>query len=315
MVYGTWCTGTWCTVHGVQAHGARYMVYGTWCPGTWCTVHVVLSCCLCCSRPSSLTCPHPIPLCIAPARLACSPGVLTCPAAVSCTAAHGCFSSVTVTGPIATTAADLMLVYAALANVDYPHSPSRPARTLTSSSSGRKPNKGADAAVAAAAAFEAPPLQPLELPRVLLPGLQQAGRRAASWKPLAGLSVGIYREWYTMCDTGVLACVDSAAESLLKLGATLVDIQIPELDLLQARAVRLLPLNFLAWRVRAAFDLGMACMRPCVWPRKSMHMNNQMFCVYNRTRLLFMRLSAPFACTSGGPVHGCCGRCAARHRA
>jgi Asp-tRNA(Asn)/Glu-tRNA(Gln) amidotransferase A subunit family amidase len=167
-----------------------------------------------------------------------------------------------------------MLVYAALANVDYPHSPSKSARTLTSSSSGRK---GADAAVAAAAAFEAPPLQPLELPRVLLPGLQQAGRRAASWKPLAGLSVGIYREWYTMCDTGVLACVDSAAESLLKLGATLVDIQIPELDLLQARAnsaVRLLPLNFLAWRVCAAFDLGMACMRPCVWPRKSMHIEN-----------------------------------------
>jgi Asp-tRNA(Asn)/Glu-tRNA(Gln) amidotransferase A subunit family amidase len=128
-----------------------------------------------------------------------------------------------------------MLVYAALANVDYPHSPSTPARTLTSTSSSRKPKKGADAVVAAAAAFEAPPLQPLELPRVLLPGLVQAGRGAASWKPLAGLSVGICREWYTLCDAGVLACVDSAAESLFKLGATLVDVRIPELNLLQVR--------------------------------------------------------------------------------
>jgi hypothetical protein len=155
-----------------------------------------------------------------------------------------------------------MLVYAALANVDYPHSPSTPARTLTSTSSSRKPKKGADAVVAAAAAFEAPPLQPLELPRVLLPGLQQAGSGAASWKPLAGLSVGICREWYTMCDTGVLACVDSAAESLFRLGATLVDVQIPELDLLQVRAVSLLSLNF-----------GMACICPRVWPCRSMHIH------------------------------------------
>lgn len=122
-----------------------------------------------------------------------------------------------------------MLVYAALANVDYPHSPSTPARTLTSS---RSPKNGADEAVAAAAAFEAPPLQPLELPRVLCPG-----SGSASWKPLAGLSVGICREWYTMCSAGVLACVDSAAESLFKLGATLVDVQIPELDLLQVSPV------------------------------------------------------------------------------
>lgn len=160
--------------------------------------------------------------------------------------AHSCFSSLTVTGPIATTAADLLLVYAALANIDYPQKgPSTPAsRCGTQVSSSRKPKKGADAAVAAAAALAAPPLQPLELPRQLLPGLsyvqeQQLQQQAvnsslpAGWKPLAGMSFGICRQWYMLCEPGVLAAVDKAAEGLFKLGAALVDLQIPELDLLQ----------------------------------------------------------------------------------
>lgn len=154
--------------------------------------------------------------------------------------AHGGFSSVTVTGPIATTTADLMLVYAALANVNYPASPSKP--TPQAKTNTRKARKGADAAVSAAAAVAAPPLQPLELPKQLLPDLESGNdvtaqlMQSASWKPLTGMSFGVCREWYTMCEPGVLAAVDRAAEVLFKFGATLVDVHIAELDLLQVGA-------------------------------------------------------------------------------
>jgi hypothetical protein len=42
-------------------------------------------------------------------------------------------------------------------------------------------------------------------------------------------------QWYTACSPGVLAAVDAAVESLVKLGAAIVDIHIPELDQVQVR--------------------------------------------------------------------------------
>lgn len=108
-------------------------------------------------------------------------------------AAHGCFSSMTVSGPIATTVSDLMLMYAAMANTDYPAAPSDAAMNITSSSSSsrglktRQKSAAAECGVAAAAAVAAPPLQPLELPQEL-PG------SGAEWRPLSGMRFGIYKE-------------------------------------------------------------------------------------------------------------------------
>lgn len=42
-------------------------------------------------------------------------------------------------------------------------------------------------------------------------------------------------QWYTACSPGVLAAVDAAVESLVKLGAAIVDIHIPELNQVQVR--------------------------------------------------------------------------------
>lgn len=118
--------------------------------------------------------------------------------------AHSCFSSVTVSGPIATTAADLMLLYAAMANVDYPtrlnpssntssSNSSTPDNSPSSSGNGQRTARSGDGvAAAAAAAVSAPDLQPLSLPCQLLPCNGQAA--AAAWQPLSGLRVGIYDE-------------------------------------------------------------------------------------------------------------------------
>jgi hypothetical protein len=101
--------------------------------------------------------------------------------------AHRCFSSVTVTGPLATNVPDLMLLYAAMCNTDYP----KGARASDSDSlSGLQGTVGAHpVGVAAAAAVRAPALRPLELPQQL-PG----SAAALSDRPLAGLRVGIPRQ-------------------------------------------------------------------------------------------------------------------------
>lgn len=105
----------------------------------------------------------------------------------------------TVSGPIATTVADLLLLYAAMSNADYP--PARASSVDGHSSSTaqgaarRKDTKKAGGvAAAAAAAVHAPPLQPLELPRQLLPGGRRQLGSGAAWRPLAGMKFGIYKE-------------------------------------------------------------------------------------------------------------------------
>lgn len=51
---------------------------------------------------------------------------------------------------------------------------------------------------------------------------------------LASCAAGLAAlQWYTACSPGVLAAVDAAVESLIKLGAAIVDISIPELNYVQ----------------------------------------------------------------------------------
>jgi Asp-tRNA(Asn)/Glu-tRNA(Gln) amidotransferase A subunit family amidase len=110
------------------------------------------------------------------------------------TGAHGCFSSVTVSGPLATNLPDLTLLYAAMCNTDYPKNFSSSVATSSSPETAGALDAAdvaataAAAGVAAAAAVSAPVLQPLELPQ------QLAGSTSGQSKPLAGLRVGIPRQ-------------------------------------------------------------------------------------------------------------------------
>lgn len=105
----------------------------------------------------------------------------------------------TVSGPIATSVTDLVLLYAAMANTDYTATPSDATISSGSSSSGGGGGKAqqqgavAECGVAAAAAVAAPPMRPLELPQQLLPGRQLPGSGGV-WRPLSGMRFGIYKD-------------------------------------------------------------------------------------------------------------------------
>lgn len=110
-----------------------------------------------------------------------------------------------------------MLLYAAMANVDYPPRPNPSSNTSSSNSStpDNSPSSsahegaarsGSGVACAAAAAVTAPDLQPLSLPRQLLPSSGQAA--AAVWQPLSGLRVGVYDE----VSASYLSCTDTCEQ-------------------------------------------------------------------------------------------------------
>lgn len=109
-------------------------------------------------------------------------------------AARGGYSSVTTTGPIANCAADAMLLYAIMANIDY----AAPATSTLPPGAGEAngPMGGLAAAAAAAGAARAPP-RPLGLPRVLLPLQRSSGTgecTLATPRPLEGLRVGVFKQ-------------------------------------------------------------------------------------------------------------------------
>ncbi|WIA22971.1 hypothetical protein OEZ85_001331 [Tetradesmus obliquus] len=144
-------------------------------------------------------------------------------------AAHGGYSSTIETCPIAGSVADATLLYAVMANISYP----------TSSMPDISSNKALPklAAAAAAEAAKQPP-RPLSLPRELLP-LQPCSAVTGEYvveglTPLKGLRLGVFRPWANDCSAGVADVLKQTLSRLEVLGAAVVDISLPDLDLVQA---------------------------------------------------------------------------------
>eukprot|EP00775_Hariotina_reticulata_P011509 gene11509-11652_t len=115
-------------------------------------------------------------------------------------AAHGGFSTCTVTGPIANSVADAALLYSVMANINYPSLPAPGSPVLPGM------------AEAAAAARTRPP-QPLGLPKLLVPLPKETDdnkqlQPIADLQPLKGVKIGVYPQ---------------------------VEVVIPELELVQVR--------------------------------------------------------------------------------
>eukprot|EP00878_Enallax_costatus_P006485 GHUV01006799.1.p1 GENE.GHUV01006799.1~~GHUV01006799.1.p1 ORF type:complete len:531 (+),score=146.49 GHUV01006799.1:664-2256(+) len=142
---------------------------------------------------------------------------------------NGGYSTVIVSGPIANSISDLTLMYAVMANRDYPK-PS--ANGVNHSSSDMLPG-------VATAAKESEPLglKPLGLPKTLLPLRDPDGDGYTfvidGLQPLKGLRVGVYREWNAACAPAVADVVKETLSRLEALGATIVDIVLPEMELTQ----------------------------------------------------------------------------------
>ncbi|KAI8469633.1 MAG: amidase signature domain-containing protein [Monoraphidium minutum] len=172
-------------------------------------------------------------------------------------------SSLVTLGPLTTSVADALIVYAAMACPNgcfrSPLATSAHQRSLGLAAAAPSPAAGATtaagaaaevaaaAAAAAGAAAARPPAEalgehvaarpPLALPARALPeGVPVhggAGAELLRLRPLEGVRVGVFKQWFEDADPRVVAACTCAADLLQRLGATLVDITIPELDMIR----------------------------------------------------------------------------------
>eukprot|EP00879_Flechtneria_rotunda_P002196 GHRR01002382.1.p1 GENE.GHRR01002382.1~~GHRR01002382.1.p1 ORF type:complete len:694 (+),score=228.48 GHRR01002382.1:133-2214(+) len=152
-------------------------------------------------------------------------------------AAHAGYTSIIVSGPIANSVADATLLYAVMANVNYPAAATANGIAHADAASVKGSNRGKAEAPVAAGTLAAACPRPLGLPAELLP-LQQSNNVTQDWvldglKPLQGLIVGMDKRWASDCAPSVLEVVKATVTRLQELGAAAVDIALPELELIQ----------------------------------------------------------------------------------